>query len=63
MRPAKGGGMIVIAGLVLGVVIGAVTARKRGGARLDMAQYAAGYGIAFTLVGLIATILIERIAA
>lgn len=55
--------MIVIAGLVLGVVIGAVTARKRGGARLDMAQYAAGYGIAFTLLGLIATIIIERIAA
>lgn len=52
--------MIVLAGLVLGVVIGAMTARKRGGKALDMAQYAAGYGIAFTLLGLFVTIFLAR---
>ncbi|WP_168219792.1 hypothetical protein [Pseudotabrizicola formosa] len=52
--------MIVLAGLVLGVVLGAYTARKRGGNRLDMAQYAAGYAIALMLLGLFVTIFIER---
>ena len=52
--------MIVLAGLVLGVAIGAYTAKKRGGNRLDMAQYAAGYSIAFMLIGLFVTIFIER---
>jgi hypothetical protein len=55
--------MIVIAGLVLGAVMGAVTASKRGGKRLDMLQYAAGYGIAFCLLGVALTIFIERMAA
>jgi hypothetical protein len=52
--------MIVIGGMVLGILIGAYTAKKNGGKGLDMAQYAAGYGIAFALVGLIATIAISR---
>lgn len=52
--------MIVIGGLVLGIFIGARTAKKNGGGRLDMAQYAAGYGIAFAMVGMIATIAISR---
>lgn len=54
--------MIVIAGLVLGAVLGAVTAAKRGGKRLDLLQYAAGYGIAFCLLGVVLTIFIERMA-
>ncbi|MFT4961099.1 MAG: cytochrome c biogenesis protein CcdA [Paracoccaceae bacterium] len=54
--------MIVIGGIVLGVLVGAITAKKNGGGRLDMAQYAAGYGIAFALIGLIATITISRLA-
>lgn len=54
--------MIVIAGLVLGAVLGSVTAAKRGGKRLDMLQYAAGYGIAFCLLGVVLTIFIERMA-
>jgi len=53
--------MLVLAGLVLGVLVGAVTAKKRGGKALDMAQYAAGYAIAFMLIGLFATIFIERL--
>lgn len=54
--------MIIIAGFVLGAAIGAFTARQRGGKPLDMLQYAAGYGIAFLLLGLFATILIDRMA-
>jgi len=52
--------MIVIAGAVLGILTGAAIAAKRGGRLPDIAQYAAGYGIAFTLLGLFATIALER---
>jgi hypothetical protein len=52
--------MIVIAGLVGGAIWGALHARKQGGNRKDMAQYAAVYGIVFGLLGLAATIALER---
>jgi len=52
--------MIVIAGLIGGAVWGAVRARRQGGNRLDMAQYAAVHAIAFGLLGLFATIALER---
>lgn len=52
--------MIIAAGLVLGVLTGSLTAKRRGGKALDMLQYAAGYGIAFTLVGVFVTIILER---
>ena len=52
--------MIVLAGLVLGALAGANIARKRGGKSLDMLQYAAGFGIAFALVGMFVTIILER---
>ena len=52
--------MIVIAAALVGALIGGFTARKRGGNRLDMAQYAAGYALAFVVVGMIATVLIDR---
>lgn len=54
--------MLVIGGAILGTIIGALTARKRGGTGLDMAQYAAGYGIAFALIALVATVMIHRTA-
>lgn len=54
--------MIVIIGALVGAILGAVTARKRGGNRLDMLQYAAGFGIAFALAGLIVTVIIHRMA-
>ncbi|MGJ8545298.1 MAG: apolipoprotein acyltransferase [Sulfitobacter sp.] len=54
--------MIFLGLLVLGAVIGAMTARKRKGNRKDMAQYAAGYGMAFAIVGMILTVVIERLA-
>lgn len=53
--------MIVIAGILGGALLGALIARKNGGRGLDMAQYGAGYGIAFGLLGLFATIFIERL--
>ena len=52
--------MIVVIGVLGGAIIGAVTAKRRGGNRLDMAQYAAGYGIALGLLGLFVTIFLER---
>ena len=52
--------MIVLAGLMIGAVWGAWLARKRKGLRLDMAQYAAGFAIAFAILGLFATLIIDR---
>ena len=53
--------MIVIVAMLAGALIGATTALRRGGKRLDALQYAAGYGIAFSLIGLFATIFLERV--
>ena len=52
--------MIILAGMVLGIVIGTFTAKNRGGKRLDILQDAAVYGIAFTLIGVFVTIILER---
>lgn len=52
--------MIILAGMVLGIVVGSFTAKNRGGRRLDILQYGAVYGIAFTLIGVFVTIIIER---
>lgn len=46
--------------MLLGAILGAGLARKQGGKPLDMMQYGAGFGIAFALIGLYATIIIER---
>ncbi|PRY81164.1 apolipoprotein acyltransferase [Marivita geojedonensis] len=53
--------MIVIAGAILGAILGAMTAKKRKGNRADMWQYGTVYAIAFSLAGLILTIIIEKI--
>lgn len=52
--------MIVLAGLAGGAIYGTILARRRGGRPLDRLQYAAGYGIAFGLLGMFATIALER---
>lgn len=52
--------MITLGFALAGGLIGALTARRRGGKGLDMAQYAAGYAIAFALVGLFVTIYLAR---
>ncbi len=52
--------MITIAAAIAGIVIGTLTALRRGGKRLDAAQYGAGYGIAFALLGMVITIVLDR---
>ncbi|MDJ1016451.1 MAG: hypothetical protein QNJ35_08075 [Paracoccaceae bacterium] len=53
--------MIILAFLILGIAMGIRAAKRRNGTRLDMAQYAAGYGIAFIILGGLITILLERL--
>ncbi|NVK13144.1 MAG: hypothetical protein HWE35_03095 [Rhodobacteraceae bacterium] len=53
--------MIVILGVLLGGLIGALKAKKRGGNTLDMLQYGAVYAILFGVLGLLATILTHRV--
>ncbi|MBT8413829.1 MAG: hypothetical protein KJO30_05805 [Boseongicola sp.] len=55
--------MIILASAIFGVLLGVSNARKRKGNRLDMAQYGAGYGIAFMLLGILVTVVIERIVS
>ena len=52
--------MIVIASALTGALLGANLARRNGGRRWDMAQYAAACAIIGVLLGLFATIFIER---
>ncbi|MDF0598217.1 hypothetical protein [Psychromarinibacter halotolerans] len=52
--------MIVLASAVFGALLGILTARKNGGNKKDMAQYAAGFGIAMTVVGVVITIVVAR---
>jgi hypothetical protein len=52
--------MIVLISALAGAIWGGYVAKKRGGNRLDMAQYAAGFGILFALLGLVVTIVISR---
>lgn len=54
--------MILLICAILGIVVGVTTARRHKGNRLDMAQYAAGYAIAFMIVGLFLTLFIDRMA-
>nr|WP_170610462.1 hypothetical protein [uncultured Ruegeria sp.] len=56
--------MVVVLGMaVLGAILGALTARKRNGSGADIAQYAAGYGIAFALAGLVMSLILVRLVA
>lgn len=55
--------MIVIAGVLIGAIIGGLTAKRRKGDLADIAQFVVVYAIAFGLAGLIATIMIEKLAA
>ncbi|MCG6904695.1 MAG: hypothetical protein LJE68_18640 [Rhodobacter sp.] len=54
--------MIVLASALIGAIWGGYRAKRNGGNRLDMAQYAAGFAIAFALLGLVVTIVISRTA-
>ncbi|MEO8241278.1 MAG: hypothetical protein ABI832_03145 [bacterium] len=52
--------MIWTAAIIVGAITGATTALRRGGRKLDALQYAAGFGIAFGLVGLIISVFLDR---
>jgi hypothetical protein len=54
--------MFIIAGFLSGALWGGYLARRRKGAPLDVAQYAAAYAIAFGILGLFATVLLDRFA-
>ncbi|MEX5729402.1 hypothetical protein Ga0609869_002755 [Rhodovulum iodosum] len=53
--------MIVIPAALAGALWGGLLARRRKGNGYDIAQYAAGYGIAFALLGLFASVLLDRL--
>lgn len=52
--------MIVISSFIFGALLGALRARNRKGNRLDMAYYAAAFGMIFAVIGLFVTIAITR---
>lgn len=53
--------MIVIAAALIGAILGGIAAKRRGGNKLDIAQYVAGYAMAFIVISLIATVVIDRV--
>ncbi len=53
--------MIILAGVIGGGLWGALLARRRKGNKADMAQYAAGFAIAFGLLGLFLSMILERL--
>jgi len=52
--------MIVITGAFLGALSGFLLAKRRGGNRLDIAQYASVHALIFAIAGLFITIFAER---
>ncbi|MDR5651563.1 hypothetical protein [Ruixingdingia sedimenti] len=53
--------MFIVAGFVIGALWGGWLARSRKGTTLDIVQYAGVYAIIFALVGLLATVVMNRI--
>ena len=53
--------MIIILFAIFGVLFGLLKARRLGGRKLDMVQYAAGYGIAMALLGLLVAVIVTRV--
>ncbi|WP_157982210.1 hypothetical protein [Oceanicella sp. SM1341] len=51
--------MILPAAFILGFIFGWVRAARRGGNRMDRAQYGFGHGMVVMLVTLVATLLID----
>lgn len=49
--------MIVALVTLLGAALGVISARRRGGEPLDMAQYGAAYGIVFGLLAFAASLI------
>ncbi len=53
--------MIVIVASLIGAALGVSVAWRRGGNRLDMAQYGAIFGIGFAVLGVFLTVALERL--
>lgn len=53
--------MITLAGLILGILFGLWRARRIGGDRADMAQYAAVFGLIFAVLAAILTVAFVRL--
>ncbi|TCL09716.1 hypothetical protein BXY66_1773 [Shimia isoporae] len=54
--------MIVILGAIVGAISGGFLAKRRGGKRLDILQYAVIYAMIFAILGLFATLTIHRLS-
>ena len=52
--------MIILGGFLVGALLGGLIAVRRKGSRLDVLQYAAGYGILFAILAVFLTILLLR---
>jgi hypothetical protein len=52
--------IVIVLGLV-GAFIGWRTAMKRGGNRKDIAQHMVGFAMAFLIVGMVLTVILDRI--
>ena len=52
--------MIVIAAVIIGALLGWRRAGQLGGGRWDRVQYAAGFAVAFAVLGLFATVILDR---
>ena len=52
--------MIIIAAALAGAFWGGYLAKSREGNRLDIAQYAGGFAIAFAIAGLFLTIALDQ---
>ncbi|MEC8628734.1 MAG: apolipoprotein acyltransferase [Pseudomonadota bacterium] len=52
--------MIVIAGLIIGLVFGFIQGKRRKGTGFDIAHNMAVYAIAFALLGMVLTVIIDR---
>ncbi|MCB1345297.1 MAG: hypothetical protein H6900_11905 [Rhodobacter sp.] len=52
--------MFIFAGFLIGAVWGGIFARRKGGERLDIVQYAAVWGLIGAILGTVLTVVIQR---
>lgn len=53
--------MIILASTLIGAIWGTLFARKRNGNRLDMLQYGAVWALIGSVLGLFATVILEKL--
>ncbi|WP_197054643.1 hypothetical protein [Paracoccus sp. PAMC 22219] len=54
--------MIVIAAITIGAILGWRRAGQLGGTRADRIQYAIAFGLGLAMIGVVATIIVHRMA-